>query len=77
MSVVLVLFWVFLFHPFPFQHHQDEQGYHGSQENGGVKVRSLEKVICCKDQEYDQEDKDAGELEDIFFEGHDISLCFL
>jgi len=34
-----------------------------------VKVRSQQKVISCEDQEDDQEDEDARELEDVFFEG--------
>ncbi len=45
------------FRTFPFQYHQDEEGYHGYQENGGVKVGSLQKVIRdeYKENQYDQE----------------------
>ena len=40
-------------------------------------VCSLEKAICCESQEDDQEDKDAGELEDVFLERHDSELYSL
>jgi len=33
-----------------------------------VKVRSLQKVICGEYQEDDQEDEEACELEELFFE---------
>jgi len=39
-----------------------------------VKVGSLQEVICCEYKEDDQEDEDACELEDVFFEGHDYQL---
>lgn len=34
-----------------------------------MKVGSLQEVICCEDQKDDQEDEDASELEEVFFEG--------
>jgi len=69
---------MFFLHFFSFQYHQEEEGYYGSEQKSSVKIRSLQYIKSGEDQKDDQEDEDAGELEDVFFERHTVRfICNL